>query len=451
LNTTGGYSHLLLMQCTFSSFLIIIPLKTKTSNEVTRSILNCVLQQFNVQKLHSDNGPCFRNNQWLETMASLNVHVIGSSALHPAGRGMIESSVNTVKLLLRKMLATHTDLNWEFLPFLVSKILNNSINPNTGFSPFTMVYGADHSIPSFLQSEPSAMPHFSVRPNKARIKALTKEIQRITTTAQDKLTQIRMKAAERVNKSRKETNFKPGDYLFVIDRTIVPGNPRVLRTKLSPSPYICVRSLFTSSIVKRISDGFTSVYSNSDLKKYDKVSPLFNSLPAEVNKVLLNDFKNLLDSDLCTIAEFDPLNIPEKAVPLFSEDNIELINGELVSGNVSNEPEQISLDIPFVENIEEPVPINDEMYDDDENDIDMPDKINANDDPSYAESDNEEGDSVPIDRVTLMRELEEDREEEESRQLERIEEESEEEEEEDDRPTGRANNRPLRFGRIYQQ
>ena len=117
------------------------------------------------------------------------------------------------------------------------------------------------------------MPHFSIRPNKARIKALTKEIQRITTTAQDKLTQIRMKAAERVNKSRKETNFKPGDYLFVIDRTIVLGNPRVLRTKLLPSPYICVRSLFTSSIVKRISDGFTSVYSNSDLKKYDKVSP----------------------------------------------------------------------------------------------------------------------------------------------------------------------------------
>ena len=83
----------------------------------------------------------------------------------------------------------------------------------------------------------------------------------------------------------------------------------------------------------------------------------------------------------------------------------------------------------------------------------MPDKVNtdANDDPSYVDSDNDEEDSVPTDRVTLMRELEEDREEEESRQLERIEEESEEEEEEDDLPTGRANNRPLRFGRIYQQ
>jgi hypothetical protein len=54
-------------------------------------------------------------------------------------------------------------------------------------------------------------------------------------------------------------------------------------------------------------------------------------------------------------------------------------------------------------------------------------------------------------KITLMRELEEDREEEESRQLERIDEESEDEEEEDDLPTGRANNRPVRFGRIYQQ
>jgi hypothetical protein len=50
-----------------------------------------------------------------------------------------------------------------------------------------------------------------------------------------------------------------------------------------------------------------------------------------------------------------------------------------------------------------------------------------------------------------MRELEEDREEEENRQLERIDEESEDEEEEDDLPTGRANNRPVRFGRIYQK
>jgi hypothetical protein len=456
LNTVGGYSHLLLMQCTFSSFIIIIPLKTKTSNEVTRAILNCVLQQFNVTRLHSDNGPCFRNLDWVRTMSALNVHVIGSSALHPAGRGMIESSVNVVKLLLRKMLATHKDLNWEFLPFLVSKIMNNSVNPSTGFSPYTMVYGADHAVPTFLQVEPTAMPHFSVRPAKERIKALTKEISEITSTAQEKLTEIRMKAADRVNKSRKEVHFKPGDYIFVIDRAIIPGNPRVLKTKLSPSPYICVRSLFTTSIVQRISDGFVSVYSNSDLKKYDKISPLFNSLPVEVNKVLLHDFKDLLDSDLCTIARFDPLTAPSKAIHLFDSSNseVEIVGGEIVAGNLQEEPQEISINIPLKEKPLKTSKENENLVDEDD-DFDQFIGEEMTDNRFEGDAQDRDTDTEDDQNITeneLLKEIVRDSEEEENRRLERIEEEEEEEEDEDlELPTGRANNRPLRFGRVYQK
>jgi len=59
----------------------------------------------------------------------------------------------------------------------------------------------------------------------------------------------------------------------------------------------------------------------------------------------------------------------------------------------------------------------------------------------------------PVDREELMREVEEDRQEEETRRLEKIEEEEENEESESepDEPTGRANNRPVRFGRVYQR
>jgi hypothetical protein len=198
---------------------------------------------------------------------------------------------------------------------------------------------------------------------------------------------------------------------------------------------------FTSSIIKRISDGFTTVYSNSDLKKYDKVSPLFNSLPPEVNKVLLNSFKDLLDSDLCTIANFDPLTIPDKAVPLFYEDQVELINGEIVSGNVTEEPQEISLDVPFNENPEIPNDVNEEIYDEEDDFQGLNEPIDPN---------SENVDDLPVnnDRLALLRELETDREEEEKRQLERIEEEEEEEDEEEESevPTGRANNRPVRFG-----
>jgi hypothetical protein len=90
--------------------------------------------------------------------------------------------------------------------------------------------------------------------------------------------------------------------------------------------------------------------------------------------------------------------------------------------------------------------VNDEIYDED-------DDVQGTNEPIETNSDNEEELPVSNDRLALLRELETDREEEEQRQLETIAEEEEEEdkEEEPEVPTGRANNRPLRFGRIYQR
>jgi transposase InsO family protein len=116
LNKSGGYSHLLITQCVFSDFTVIVPLKSKTAEEVNRGLLNSILQQFNVEKLHSDNGKGFRGTDWLESMSGLGIKVIASSSLHPQGRGQIERLVGTVKLLLKKLLTNQKSLNWEYLP-----------------------------------------------------------------------------------------------------------------------------------------------------------------------------------------------------------------------------------------------------------------------------------------------------------------------------------------------
>ncbi len=70
-----------------------------------------------MRRLHSNNGPCFRAINWLETVAALNIQVVGSSALHPSGRGHIERTVGIVKTMLKKMLAILTALDWEYLLF----------------------------------------------------------------------------------------------------------------------------------------------------------------------------------------------------------------------------------------------------------------------------------------------------------------------------------------------
>ena len=90
LNTINGFSHLLITQCILTDFTIIIPLKSKTSTEIVRVFMNSLFQQFNIFKIHTDNGPGFRSNDWLELMAALNIQIIASSALHPSGRGQVE-------------------------------------------------------------------------------------------------------------------------------------------------------------------------------------------------------------------------------------------------------------------------------------------------------------------------------------------------------------------------
>ncbi|MBG0744848.1 MAG: DDE-type integrase/transposase/recombinase [Cylindrospermopsis raciborskii KL1] len=319
LNPINNYAHLLVVQCALTDFILIYPLKSKQAEHVTHTLLHSVLMPFNVRRIHSDNGPCFRSTHWLEIMASLNIQIIASAALHPQGRGSIERQIGLIKQMLKKMLATRPTLNWEYLPFLIAKIMNNSVSTKTGFKPQEFVFGSTGKTDSFLNLENWTQPHYLVRNNKQKIDDLTTEIKEMIAIATDKYTEHKLLDLEYQNKNRIEKRFKKGDYVFVLDRTYIPGNSRPLKTRFHPSPYVVIDTRHTTTRVKRLADNFESVYGNDDLKKYDKTSPLFAQLPPQVSRVLLHDFENLLNSDLCTIAKFDTLNGPN-GMQLFDND-----------------------------------------------------------------------------------------------------------------------------------
>ena len=343
LNSVNGYSHLLVTQCELTDFVQIFPMKSKQAEPVTNMVLAGVIQPFNVQRIHSDNGPCFRSHQWLRAMAAFNVQIIASAALHPQGRGQIERLVGTIKLMLKKMLAVKSSLNWEFLPFLCAKIINNTVSPKTGFTPQQMVFGNLGDGNSFLNPERFIPPHFMVLNDKQMIDQLTADIKEMTRVATERLLSLRLLTNERLNKNKIVKDFKANDYVFVLDRLQIPGNSRPLKTKFHPSPYIVVKTYTTTTLVKRLADGFMSVYSNDDLKKYSSTSPLFKDLPPQVSKVLLHDFKNLLESDLCTITKYDPFELP-RGIELFehndASDYNEIMINEGTVPYINEEPDE---------------------------------------------------------------------------------------------------------------
>ncbi len=210
------------------------------------------------------------------------------------------------------------------MPYIIAKVLNNSVCPKTGYKPIVMVYGTEGAGNSFMDTKDIVQPHYFIKSQRSHIEVISNEIQEMTKIATDKLTQLRLITNEKLNQTRTEKNFKTGDIVFTLDRSTVPGSSRVLRTKFSNSPYVVVKPLWVTTLIKRLADGFITLYSNNDLKQYDKTSPLFSTLPPEITKVLLNNFSDFITSDFTEITKYDPFDIPD-GVELFDAENIDKI------------------------------------------------------------------------------------------------------------------------------
>jgi hypothetical protein len=315
LNVSCGFQHLLVVQSLLTDFVILCPLKTKKASEIEHVLSVAVFQQRNVEKVLSDNGPGFRSMPFLSILSALHIRVVASASLSPQGRGKIESLVKIVKLMIKRILATRPTYNWSWLPLICAIAINSTISPRTGFKPAAMVGGEDASGKSFLDLEGIAAPHYIVGNDRVKLEEMHAQIKKSTKIARERLEEILHTSHKKLNEHKINRKFEKHDYVFVLDRRITPGATRPLKTKLQPSPYIVVKPLHVTSLVKRISDGFTALYSNNDLKKFEGGSELFKDLPEEFLKILLNRFQDLLQSDFATIARYDTLELPN-ALPL---------------------------------------------------------------------------------------------------------------------------------------
>ncbi len=226
-----------------------------------------VFQQRNVEKVLSDNGPGFRSLPFLSILSAQHIKVIASASLSPQGRGKIESLVKIVKLMIKRILATRPTYNWTWLPLICAIAINTSVSPRTGFRPAAMVGGEDASGKSFLDLQGIATLHYIVGNDRVKLEEMLAQIRESTKIAWDRLEEILNTSHKKINEHKINRKFEKYDYVFVLDRRITPGATRPLKTKLQPSPYIVVKPLHVTSLVKRISDGFTALYSNNDLKK----------------------------------------------------------------------------------------------------------------------------------------------------------------------------------------
>jgi hypothetical protein len=185
-----------------------------------------------------------------------------------------------------------------------------------------MVMGKGGLSESFLELPPLFPPHHLVKDKGEAIEVKTREIEKMAAIAAENLRLMRGIVYVNLNKNRadKAEKFKAGEIVFAVDRYVIPGNSRPLKTKFFPSPYIILETKYTTCLVERLSDKFRTLLSNDDIKLYKHVPEFTENVPKEITKIFRAQFEDLMPEDINKITGFDPLPIPPGIITERMED-----------------------------------------------------------------------------------------------------------------------------------
>ena len=315
LPVSNGYAHILILSCPLTNFLSCYPLKNKTASTVAYHLQYGLFQTHKIKYFLADNGPCFVEKSFLTLLHTLKIQRIQISAHHPESNGKSESSVKTLKYLLKKTLSHFPDQPWtNVLPILI-KQLNSTPYPSTGFSPLSLLHGQNSpSADSPFQDSSSLKLYPLLKNFKTQIQDKMEETQQITEFLKKEIQLRKAELQTKINKNRISTTYSPGDYCFTRDRTITLGVNPSLKTTYSDDPHVILHDRPTSVVTQRLGDSFKGVYAKDDVKKYNRLDAAFSHLPEPVRHVLVNKFEDLDKLDFNTIQRHAELPIPQSLV-----------------------------------------------------------------------------------------------------------------------------------------
>ena len=97
--------YALTFMCLLTSYLITVPLKSKTTKKVTMAYMKHILPTTSCSTfILQDNGTEFRNNHLLATFKSLGIKPIYRNPYRPQGNSRLENIDNFLKCTISKFL-----------------------------------------------------------------------------------------------------------------------------------------------------------------------------------------------------------------------------------------------------------------------------------------------------------------------------------------------------------
>ncbi|GBG41130.1 hypothetical protein CBR_g73994 [Chara braunii] len=207
----AGNSQVMVIVDRFSKFLNLIPFPPHAPTEL---VIEEFHQQYILQFGHpktivSDRDTRFISKDWKDFTSQIyNIKLNKTSGQHPEANGLVEEINQTVIQLLRALIVPDQN-TWDKELRKVKGLYKNSIHSATGMTPNQLQYGWQLRNPfSYLFPERSP----GLTPGMPGYNAKYARLLKAAIAAMNKRQHAMIKHA---NKSRKEANFKVGDYVWV--------------------------------------------------------------------------------------------------------------------------------------------------------------------------------------------------------------------------------------------
>ena len=144
--TRKGNHYILVAKCALTRCVEVIPVKDKNEVTIARALIEHVLFKHGTPRIIvSDQGLEFVNKTTEQIAILLGITRIRTTAYNPRSNGLVENHNRTLKAMLAQYVDAYQS-DWDQYLTMCAYQYNTTVNTQTGYTPFFMMYGRESRL-----------------------------------------------------------------------------------------------------------------------------------------------------------------------------------------------------------------------------------------------------------------------------------------------------------------
>ena len=221
--THDGNKYILTIVDCFSKYIVCVPIKSMTAEEIANCLLIHWISKFSVFKIfQTDNASDYRSALIKQLCKLLGVTKTFSTPYMPSVNGQAENINKSIKQFLLKYVAENNPLTWDTALPLFNFVYNTTPHYSTKVMPFQVVFGRLPNFPDDVYISQS-LCDIDIQDIHQYIRNLQDMLLKTQQFANENLNQAREKQRVTYNKKSKDNKLVRGqDVLLYQD--VMPAN-----------------------------------------------------------------------------------------------------------------------------------------------------------------------------------------------------------------------------------